>query len=124
VLITNLLALLQQHRVDYTRFFRSLSYAAKDTDEVSIENVRGGDSRAAFGAWLDNYRQRAALETLRPNERVQMMLAHNPKYILRRHLLENVITQAEQAQDFTPLNDLVSVLQSPYAEHETHTQLV
>ena len=47
------------------------------------------------------------------------MLAHNPKYILRPGLVEHVIRCAEQAQDFTPLQALLNVVQSPYAEHQS-----
>jgi len=113
-LISNLLALLHQNAVDYTRFFRRFAYVAQHGEAVMADVVP--EWHAAFQPWFDGYRQRLALETKPPHECEAIMLAHNPKYILRPGLVEHVIRCAEQAQDFTPLQALLNVVQSPYAE--------
>ena len=78
---------------------------------------------AAFQLWFDDYRQRLTLETMRPHKRETMMLAHNPKYILRQGVVEQVIRRAEQAQNFRALQELFLVVQSPFAEHAGYEHL-
>lgn len=115
-LVSNLLTLLHRNGVDYTRFFRRFAYAAHHGEEVMADVVP--DWHVAFQPWFEDYRQRLARETTRPPQREASMLAHNPKYILRPALVEQVIRCAEQAQDFAPLQALLNVVQSPYAEHQ------
>ena len=115
-LISNLLALLHQNAVDYTRFFRRFADVARHGETVMAEVL--ADSGAAFQPWFDDYRQRLLLETRALHEREASMRAHNPKYILRPGLVAQVIRCAEQAQDFSPLQALLNVVQSPYAEHQ------
>jgi uncharacterized protein YdiU (UPF0061 family) len=120
-LIAHLLKLLQQHRVDYTRFFRRLSRL--ETSGREALSVESPGWRKAFQAWFETYRHRLVQETSQPKEREAMMLAHNPKYVLRQAVLDNVIRRAEQAHDFAPLHELLLVLQSPCAEHEKYDHL-
>jgi uncharacterized protein YdiU (UPF0061 family) len=44
------------------------------------------------------------------------MLAHNPKYVLRNHLAEIAIRQAKLG-DFSEVETLLTLLQSPFDEH-------
>lgn len=117
-LIDNLLALLQQHSVDYTRFFRQLSHVDKAVMSDIIP-----DCNTAFRSWFDDYAQRLSLESASAEERLALMLANNPRYILRPQLLAQAIERAEQAQDFGLFRDLSLVMQSPYAEHENYKHL-
>jgi uncharacterized protein YdiU (UPF0061 family) len=120
-LIAQLLLLLQQHRVDYTRFFRHFSRVeSAGIDMLGVENP---DWLQAFQAWLETYRHRLTVESSQPEEREAMMLDRNPKYILRQAELENVIRHAEQAHDFVPLQELLTVLQSPFSEHTMQEHL-
>jgi len=120
-LIGNLLTLLQKQRVDYTRFFRCFSHTACHGQEVVADFFTRNSTQ--FRLWYEGYQQRLTLENLSAEQRVAMMLANNPKYILRPSLLARVIEQAEQVRDFSELRDLLSVLQSPYLEHERYTHL-
>ncbi|MBX9613142.1 MAG: hypothetical protein K2X51_16100 [Burkholderiales bacterium] len=47
------------------------------------------------------------------------MLKTNPKYVLRNHLAEIAIRQAK-LKDFTEVENLLTVLQNPFAEHPAH----
>jgi uncharacterized protein YdiU (UPF0061 family) len=49
----------------------------------------------------------------------QSMLAHNPKYVLRNHLAEIAIRQAKLG-DFSEVETLLTLLQSPFDEHPVH----
>ena len=48
--------------------------------------------------------------------RKQAMDAVNPKYVLRNYLAQTAIEKAQQ-KDFSMVNDLLAVLQSPFDEH-------
>jgi uncharacterized protein YdiU (UPF0061 family) len=50
------------------------------------------------------------------------MRAHNPKYVLRNHLGEEAIRAAKQG-DFSKVEQLLEVLQSPFDEHPAHEAL-
>jgi uncharacterized protein YdiU (UPF0061 family) len=75
--------------------------------------------RAALHAWLVRYRQRLACEQRGDAERRAAMDAVNPKYILRNHLAETAIRQAE-AGDFDDVQRLARVLERPYDEQPEH----
>ena len=115
-LIRELLALLQRHGVDYTRFFRCFSYVGRIGETVMTDMLPAW--RTAFQPWFDRYRQRLRLEAASAENRVAVMLASNPKYILRQALLAQAIEHAGQKNDFGQVRDLLQVLQSPYAEHD------
>lgn len=120
-LISELLDLLQLHRVDYARFFRQLSRV--ETNGIDVMTVDSPGWQSAFQSWFEVYRQRLTLEHTSPEERQMMMLAHNPKFILRQHLINHVIQAADQDNNFKPLQELLMVLKTPYAEHDRFEHL-
>ena len=50
------------------------------------------------------------------------MLESNPKFVLRNHLGEQAI-RAAKLNDFSQVNTLLTVLQSPFEEHPGHDDL-
>jgi serine/tyrosine/threonine adenylyltransferase len=115
--IEGILALLAAGRVDWTIFWRRLA-----------EGVAGGDlapardlfpDRAAFDAWARDYLERLAGEAGDPGER---MLRTNPKFVLRNHLCELAIGQAKLG-DFSAVETLLRLVQSPFGEHPGHEDL-
>lgn len=111
---------LQQHRPDFTLFFRALS---KLPAAVNGENRAKTDSplrdlivdRSACDAWLDNWRARLAQTPWPDAERQAAMLAANPKYVLRNWLAEKAIRQARE-KDFSGVAKLLACLRKPYDE--------
>jgi uncharacterized protein YdiU (UPF0061 family) len=106
-LFRDLLALLHAQRVDFTRFFRTLS-----------AHLRGGQARSlfaepdAFDAWV------ARWEALLPPDRGAVGAAMdrvNPVYIPRNHVVEEALAAAT-AGDMAPFHRLVEVVASPFAE--------
>ena len=71
--------------------------------------------RAGFDAWLDHYRARLQQEHSNDQERKQRMNLVNPKFILRNYLAQAAI-EAAQADDFSELSRLATILRNPYAE--------
>jgi len=116
-LVDDALKLLAAGQVDYTVFWRRLS-----------DHVAGGPvdpvrdlflDRGALDDWLRRYEARRALETDGGAGVGVRMRAVNPKYILRNHLGELAIRQA-QAGDFSGVARLLTVLQDPFDEHPDH----
>jgi uncharacterized protein YdiU (UPF0061 family) len=65
-------------------------------------------------AWLARYTARAGQPNLAAMG--QHMLQTNPKFVLRNHLAEMAIRQA-QAGDFSEIETLHNLLKSPFNEH-------
>jgi len=130
LLTQELLQSLAKERVDYPLFWRRLSSAmAHEEGSWDMQAPHWRDVSAlwiqpqAFQAWLQRYRQRIA--SAQPMALGQAMLRTNPKYVLRNHLAQVAIAQAEQG-DFSEVDTLLTLLQSPYDEHpgfESRAQL-
>ena len=115
-LIDTTLQLLADQRVDFTIFWRRLSHAVgAGATAVAMEPVRDlFPDRAAFDAWALGYGTRLAGADLQ--QAGLGMLAANPKFVLRNHLAEQAIRKA-QAGDFSEVQRLFVLLQTPFAEH-------
>ncbi len=99
-LIDQALALMTEHQVDYTSFFRQLAAAGRgDTDALP----------AVFGNWLERWR--AMQPDLDAMDRV------NPVYIARNHLVEQALTSAMRG-DLTPVKKLLDVITEPYRQRD------
>ena len=103
-LIEDLLALLQESRVDYTSFFRALGAAAR------------GESEPVRRLFLDTSGLDAWLPTwygLSPD--ADAMDRVNPVYIARNHLVEEALNAAT-FDDLEPLQRLLDAVTRPYDE--------
>jgi uncharacterized protein YdiU (UPF0061 family) len=112
-LAMGLLDLMMKQGMDYTRTFRALC-------DVRREDARGVlrddfPDREAFDAWFDRYAARLRQEDRDDDERQAAMRKANPKYILRNYLAQTAIQKAE-AGDFSEVDRLMTVLQSPFEE--------
>ncbi|MFT4047317.1 MAG: YdiU family protein [Solimonas sp.] len=114
-LINRFLTLLHQGRSDFTRSFRRLA-------RVSAND--GGDAGAlrdhllavdAFDAWLPDWRARLRSESNDDAERAARMNAVNPKYVLRNHLAQAAIEDAERGSG-AQIERLLTILRRPYDE--------
>ncbi len=125
-LIDALLHLLATERVDHTIFWRRLSQAmAEETAPAGAAwDLRAPHWQSvrdmvlewpALEAWLQRYRERC---TGTPAATMgARMLRTNPHYVLRNHLAEIAIQQA-QGGDFAEVERLLGLLQSPFDERE------
>ncbi len=109
-----LLDILMKNNMDYTRSFRALSQVEKTDTTCSLRD--DCLDRATFDLWFDQYRARLRRETLSDEQRQQQMRAINPKFILRNYLAQTAIEKAEKG-DFSEMDMLLKLLQSPYDEH-------
>jgi uncharacterized protein YdiU (UPF0061 family) len=107
-LISDLLTLLEEQRVDFTSFFRALAEPDRD--------ARGWFSdTAAFEAWEARRQARLAEEGWDPRAVTEAMDRVNPVYIPRNHLVEDALASAT-AGDLGPFDRLVEAVSRPFEE--------
>jgi len=111
-LINQLLTLMEENQVDYSLFFRQLCYFSNSNRNVRDMFV----DREAFDDWAALYVQRLSQQQSSDQDRSETMLKTNPKYILRNYMAQAAIEKAVQG-DYSEVNLLLEVLQSPFAEH-------
>ncbi|HEY9546094.1 MAG TPA: YdiU family protein [Solimonas sp.] len=115
-LINRFLSLLHAGRGDFTRSFRLLA------DVPTASNTNAGPLRdemrdlAAFDAWLPDYRARLQSQGVADSERRAAMNAVNPKFVLRNHLAQKAIVDAEHG-DREEIERLLTILRRPFDEH-------
>ncbi len=106
-LIDRWLALLAGGRVDFTIAHRRLALGGEPLRDLFLDRV-------GFDAWHEDYAAaRAPLDASR--DTIAAMQRANPKYILRNHLAQTAIAQAEQG-DFSETQRLHRLLQNPFDE--------
>jgi len=112
-----LLKMMQQSGIDYTRLFRSLGDICRDDTQQAYPTRDSFIDRERFDAWLVNYRAALHTEAKPDAERRRAMMSINPKYILRNYLAQAAIEKAEQDKDYSEIDRLMTVLQAPFDEH-------
>lgn len=115
VLIDDFFQLLQANHADMTNSFRALSHLDQQASDADHSLSDLFIDRAGLALWLQRYRQRLAKETRPDTARKTAMLATNPKYVLRNYLAQQAIEQAQQG-DFSEIQRLLQVLQTPFEE--------
>lgn len=117
LLLGGLFRVLAAQRVDWTTFWRALSRFGTPDGDVAIaarfEDPRGWD------AWAGFYRERLAKDGRDAGERRAAMDRANPRYVLRTHLAQRAIEQAEM-RDFSEIEQLRKLLGSPFDEQPEH----
>ncbi len=116
LLLAALLEMMHASQLDYTRLFRSLgNFNTAENATNELLRVQFID-RAAFDAWAAAYRSRLQNEPDADSERKVRMDSVNPKYILRNHLAQTAIEQAEKHRDFSEIDRLLNLLSKPFEE--------
>jgi uncharacterized protein YdiU (UPF0061 family) len=120
-LVEDLMQLMAAEKVDFTLFWRQLSHAVLAQSLASTVSDAGWHTvtdrvldRPRLLAWLARYTARAGHVNFAAMG--QHMLKTNPKFVLRNHLAEVAIRQA-QAGDYSEIETLYTLLQSPFDEH-------
>ncbi|HEY5048769.1 MAG TPA: YdiU family protein [Rhizomicrobium sp.] len=112
-LALDLLERMAANNADFTLVFRRLCDCAAFGAEAD-EAIRGlFDDSAAFNEWACRWRARLALEERSPAACGAAMRGVNPAFIPRNHRVEAAIQAAEQHSDFSPFEELLSVLSTP-----------
>ncbi|WP_159669058.1 YdiU family protein [Andreprevotia sp. IGB-42] len=113
-LVTGLLELMQAAGTDWTIFWRTLSHTPSTSQAPAALRDLFLD-RDAFDGWFAAYRERLLLNHGDDAIRLPAMQQANPAYVLRNHLAEVAIRQAE-AGDFSEIARLQACLAQPFEE--------
>jgi len=115
-LIWDLLEVLQQGKVDYTRLFRLLGTfdSAAGAETAGLRQEAG--YLGSFDAWTERYGARLRREGSEDGERRVRMDRVNPAYVLRNYLAEQAIRAARDDGDVGELEQLHQVLRTPFTE--------
>jgi uncharacterized protein YdiU (UPF0061 family) len=90
--------------------------------DVALAPADDGEVRELFAdpnvydEWVGRWRQRIGGELQDPATRQTAMRSVNPAFIPRNHLIEAVIETAVNRDDFTPFEELLTVLSKPYED--------
>ncbi len=104
-LLRTLIEMLQEHRPDYTSFFRALARSLRAEGGIPEESA----------PWAATWRARLEREGRDLTEVAAEMDAVNPIYIPRNHLVDEALVAAE-SRDTGPFDTLLSVLADPFTE--------
>ncbi len=130
-LVDQALAMLASQRVDYTLFWRRLSqWVATSQGPLQSPPPAGSEAHRAWEALRDLFIDRSLFDTWMNQYTEQqthinkapdgiLMLKNNPKFVLRNHLGQTVIEQAQQGNT-GGVAMLLTVLQTPFDEHPAH----
>lgn len=106
-LIEDLLALMKEQRADYTNTFRTLTLGELGEDALCLT--------PAFSDWKQRWKLRQHREAgVTDEQREALMRRSNPAVIPRNHRVEEALEAAE-AGDLTLVEQLLHVLENPYA---------
>ena len=111
-LIQGLLDIMESEKLDYTNTFRNLAQAVTEvkTNELNSDIAM---------SWIKSYQERHHKESEPIVEKILVMKANNPKYILRNYMAQEVIEAAENS-DYSSLETLIKVIAFPYDELEKY----
>jgi len=110
-LVQKMFQLLQDYKLDYTNFFRSLADYPGTPHLANTNN-----NRDELKSWLDHYLQLAQREGISHEERKTKMDASNAKFILRSHLIQAAQDKALKQADFSEIARLRILLENPFQD--------
>lgn len=110
-LVEDLIVALHEAYVDHTLFFRTLSHY--DGDRSALYDI--AMDPVVLDNWLKLYDKRLGEEVVPQQERKDLMLKTNPKYVLKNHMIQQAIELA-QKDDFSMVQTLLHIASHPYDE--------
>ncbi|MDP3120886.1 MAG: protein adenylyltransferase SelO family protein [Sulfuricurvum sp.] len=126
VLFKELVVLMMQTHVDYTIFFRELSYLPQEISPLLKsfydETFLNEQLLKSWSAWLEKWK--SLIDTTAPQSREKLsgqMKRINPKYTLREWFLVPAYQQAVSG-DYTLIKELQEVMTHPYDEQSSQIE--
>ena len=106
------LDLLSKSEVDFTTAYRSLGDYAEKENKSEFKNLF--DSKPDIDNWLARWSDKLSDEGKSTLEIKKQMNSVNPIFIPRNHQIERAIELATSAEDFSLMEDLITVLDTPF----------
>jgi len=116
-LLSDLMRRMAEQRADFTLTFRHLSELAREPTEADAAVRTLFDDPSELDEWVAVWRARLAAEDSDDAMRRETMRAANPVYIPRNHRIEQAIEAVVGRGDLAPVDELLTVLTDPYADH-------
>lgn len=117
-LFNELINLMIETSVDYTIFFRELSFIPNDITPLtkSFYNTTNEKLKSKWDNWLEKWRSQIDISSKESIDKLsKQMKLTNPKYTLREWHLVDAYQKAENG-DYVPVHELQEVMANPYAE--------
>lgn len=108
--LDELLQIMQVEKIDWTYFWRKLSYGSAGISQLSCDYPS-----LALENWFAKLTARYEGTKLTSQQRQEQMLAVNPAIVLRSHLVQYAIDRAEQG-NYHEIERLFQALSKPFAE--------
>ena len=105
-LIAGLLALMQEHKADFTNTFAALSTG---TDEGA-----GMFDSEPYAQWRERWKSRLKAQQQSEQEATRLMQSSNPAIIPRNHGVEEALSAATENGDYGVMERLLGALSKPY----------
>lgn len=118
-LIERLLQCMHDSRVDFTSFFRRLGEIKSSLPIEPVLLRNEFVDREEIDRWFSDYLARLQSEHSNDSMRQISMNQVNPKYVLRNHLAQAAIEQA-QKKDFSEVAKLLRILSRPFDDQPEH----
>ncbi len=122
-LIRDLEKTLFEGNIDMTIFYRALSSvnSINDIQEHILPACYNGEIHASVVLWLEQFIDRLSAEKHDTATRKKNMDLVNPKYVLRNYMAQLAIDAAQKG-DYSLIDQLYKLLQSPYDEQPAMQQ--
>lgn len=115
-LLDELLQIMQQEKIDWTYFWRQLSYGLTGQQQLQRDYPS-----LALVNWCRRLEKRYQQQALAPERRQETMLSSNPALILRNHLLQAAIERAKIG-DYSEISCLFDALSDPFVESDIYRE--
>jgi uncharacterized protein YdiU (UPF0061 family) len=115
-LLDELLQIMQQEKIDWTYFWRQLSYGLTGQQQLQRDYPS-----LALVNWCRRLEKRYQQQALAPERRQETMLSSNPALILRNHLLQAAIERAKIG-DYSEVGRLFDALSDPFVESDIYRE--
>lgn len=111
------IAMMEETRADYTRSFRALNEVTQEGHLPPNYLQQQFAGLEVFHPWLAEYQALLIRDATLDTERQEKMRLNNPKYVLRNYMAQIAIDKAEREKDYSEIDRLMRLLQTPYDEH-------
>lgn len=109
-LIENLLSMMQHYHADYTNTFLALTFDKKENFPMAATED--------FQEWEAVWKERLQRQDESEEAIKELMKNSNPALIPRNHWVETALEAAVQQGDYTVMENLLKVLENPFAHSE------
>lgn len=116
LLFIEVLQILSTHSIDYTFFWRKLCDYQEGVQDSMQELWDYYGNLKELKSWLEKYSSRLRVEESVGEDRKNRMKKHNPKYVLKNYIAQEVIEDVEKGSS-KKLHDWLTIFYRPFDEH-------